>query len=562
MLKLGRYSHVGLLCSGLVLPAWAGGCKTPRDGRQTKLPNESSENFGDAAVEIPADRLPELASSLGLTAESLTGLLNRDKSLKAFKNSKLFYVCPTLDDLSKSLNMTRPDLDPNRAAAAALTPGELVNAVTPAQAFTLHSRPNAVKKIFLDFDGHETVGTVWNELVQRDTIVTPPYDRDGNISSFSQEELDNIFYMWRSVAEDYAPFDVDITTQDPGDAVLAGNGVRVAVGGSNSDWLGRSVAGVAAIGLFGDKYYSPAFVFPAQLASGLPKYVWEAISHETGHTLGLFHDGYTDLGEYYGGQGNWAPIMGAAYFKEITQFDRGEYTGANNAQDDFVTINGFLPYIPDNAGVSFASATTLKVPTMNRLGSISRRANQAYFKFTSRAGILNLKAQGVPLWLTYNQSNINLSMTLYNSSQKVLTRSVITKPGDTATFSYNIPTNGTYYVSIDGIGVGDPTVDGYSDFGSVGSYTLNLAANVAPVALASAKPTSGKAPLAVSFSSAGSQDPDGTIVGYAWNFGDGTTSTEQNPSKTYKTKGTRSVTLKVTDNSGATSVKSLSIKVY
>src|SRR5438552_2580711 len=50
------------------------------------------------------------------------------------------------------------------------------------------------------------------------------------------------------------------------------------------------------------------------------------------------------------------------------------------------------------------------------------------------------------------------------------------------------------------------------------------APNQAPIAKAAAAPMSGVAPLAVSFSSAGSSDPDGRIQSYSWEFGDGTTS--------------------------------------
>ena len=45
---------------------------------------------------------------------------------------------------------------------------------------------------------------------------------------------------------------------------------------------------------------------------------------------------------------------------------------------------------------------------------------------------------------------------------------------------------------------------------------------LAPVAVLTATPESGTAPLEVEFSSAGSSDPDGTITGYSWDFGDGT----------------------------------------
>lgn len=49
-----------------------------------------------------------------------------------------------------------------------------------------------------------------------------------------------------------------------------------------------------------------------------------------------------------------------------------------------------------------------------------------------------------------------------------------------------------------------------------------------------------------------SYDPDGTIVSWSWNFGDGGTSTVQNPVHTYPANGTYPVTLTVTDNDGAT----------
>jgi subtilisin family serine protease len=58
-----------------------------------------------------------------------------------------------------------------------------------------------------------------------------------------------------------------------------------------------------------------------------------------------------------------------------------------------------------------------------------------------------------------------------------------------------------------------------------------------------------------------SSDSDGTIVGHAWNFGDGTSSTAQNPSKTYSAAGTFSVMLSVTDNDSASSSATQSVTV-
>ena len=56
-----------------------------------------------------------------------------------------------------------------------------------------------------------------------------------------------------------------------------------------------------------------------------------------------------------------------------------------------------------------------------------------------------------------------------------------------------------------------------------------LQSNQAPVALISANSTSGPAPLNVSFSSAGSNDPEGQPITYSWDFGDGTSSTASSP---------------------------------
>jgi PKD repeat protein len=83
-----------------------------------------------------------------------------------------------------------------------------------------------------------------------------------------------------------------------------------------------------------------------------------------------------------------------------------------------------------------------------------------------------------------------------------------------------------------------------------------LGGNNPPVAVATANPTSGTAPLTVQFTGSASSDPDGDALSYSWDLnGDGSygDSTAANPSFTYTTAGTYRVTLRVTDARGASS---------
>ena len=86
-------------------------------------------------------------------------------------------------------------------------------------------------------------------------------------------------------------------------------------------------------------------------------------------------------------------------------------------------------------------------------------------------------------------------------------------------------------------------------------------ANVAPTAAITATPSSGLAPLTVTFDSSGSSDSDGTITTYAWNFGDLGTSADPNPVHLYTTAGSYTATLTITDDDGATDFDSVSITV-
>ena len=75
--------------------------------------------------------------------------------------------------------------------------------------------------------------------------------------------------------------------------------------------------------------------------------------------------------------------------------------------------------------------------------------------------------------------------------------------------------------------------------------------NQKPSAIFTANPTSGEAPLAVSLDATNSYDPDGNIVSYSWDLGDGETASGEKPDHVYSSSGNFIVELTVTDNGGA-----------
>ena len=81
-----------------------------------------------------------------------------------------------------------------------------------------------------------------------------------------------------------------------------------------------------------------------------------------------------------------------------------------------------------------------------------------------------------------------------------------------------------------------------------------------PIASANG-PYSGVAAQLISFSSAGSSDPDADPLQFAWTFGDGTTATDANPQHAYATAGTYSATLALSDGRGGTASATSSVVV-
>lgn len=356
--------------------------------------------------------------------------------------------------------------------------------LVPAGEFLLHSNPGATKRIFLDLDGNSTTGTNWNTSTGVATIVSPAYDIDNNPSSFSATELANIREIWERVSEDYLPFNVDVTTEDPGIEGLrkVGNsdtewGVRVIIGGTWQTVLPSlgSSGGWSYVGTFGNEIYGPAFVFSGSYGNNSTN-IGLAISHESGHCLGLNHDGDTSQ-EYYPGHGTgataWGPLMGAPFGLNLTQWSKGEYTGANNQEDDLaiisnLTTNGF-GYRNDDFGNSIATTSNLNfanATTISTTGIIERNTDLDFFRFNLAVG----GAATININPAVNGPNLDIEAKLYNASGTLLLTS---NPVNALNASFSTTlTAGTYYISIDGVGMGNPLTTGYTDYGSLGFYAI------------------------------------------------------------------------------------------
>lgn len=538
----GRVGVMGaaLIVVSLVL-AGAGGAgadaSRPSVGGATGGDGGGGTGGVDAVTEL-GSQLDTTAAHHGWTGTQLRTELLRDQRLRLDGRGGLYYVEPAAGPVTAA---------PTVSVATATVPQPLTST------FLLHSKPGATKVIYLDFDGHSTSGTLWNNG-RPDPIVSGPYDFDGVAGSFSDTEQQRIQYIWARVADDYAAQDVDVTTQDPGlealrkmTALDTNYGVRVVI--SDTNWYNVNAGGVAYVGSFNWDSDTPTFVFADQLGNGNEKYVAEAASHEAGHTVGLSHDGTSTVG-YYEGQGSWAPIMGVGYYKPVVQWSKGEYAGANNAQDDLAVMANYGVTIrPDDAGNTVATATALSGSgLLSGVGRIERRTDVDVFSFSTGAGPITVGV--VPT--NPHEPTLDAQARLLNGAGGVV---AVSNPASVGSPSIAVTVAaGTYYVEVDGVGEGTALSTGYSDYASLGEYDVTVTAqtsiNQPPTAVASVTPTSGTAPLTANYSSAGSGDPDGTIVSYLWSFSDGTTSSAENLTRTYSTAGTFDASLTVTDTDG------------
>jgi len=435
---------------------------------------------GETAIAALGGRLPEVAEFYGKSQQQLRELFQDDNSLWVNPEGQLFYAC--------ELHGADCGHAKTAEAAAAEVIAESIAPTDPSpydttQAFLLHSRPGASRVIHLDFDGHtDNTPGFWKA-----GAASPAYNISGNNPAiFEDDERNHIIEIWQRVAEDYAMFDIDVTTEEPNIEALRKTsssdvqfGMRCVIGGNGSTWYGASVGGVALSSTFSANQDVPCWVFPVGGTGFVPKNVAEAASHEVGHTLGLAHDGVEGGDGATMGQGNWAPIMGKSYYEPITHWSKGEYASPNNTQDDLaVMLSKGAVYRPDDHGGAVATATKLTADssTASVSGVIGRNTDLDFFRIDTVSGSLVINIKPTPLG-----ANLRLEVKLYDSGGVLLqtaTSADVSGASSGGTRPVTLTrtvTAGVFYFSVDGIGNGDPLTTGYTDYASLGQYTGTVA---------------------------------------------------------------------------------------
>jgi len=251
--------------------------------------------------------------------------------------------------------------------------------------------------------------------------------------------------------------------------------------------------GYSDIGSIASKSTEIAWVFYGNLINNVNDMVVTG-SHELGHTFGLTHDGSVAEGHYYGGQGNWGPIMGDNYktaARHVWQWSKGEYNNATdhdgnpNTQDDVAVIAGNtgVGYRKDEDGNTTSTAKSIIAETDGTVlgaknnGVITTRTDKDYFKFTTTGGAVTFNFQsGTKTW-TLDEGVLDIQARLLDASgtELLLSNPTIATAGPNNGLDASISTSiaaGTYYLEVDGVGYLDPKTTGYSDYSSCGYYEI------------------------------------------------------------------------------------------
>lgn len=334
----------------------------------------------------------------------------------------------------------------------------------------LRSRANAKGVLYLDFDGAVVTDPFWASGA---TINALP-------SGLSNEKISDI---WKVMAEDFRPFDVNVTTveSDYNNGKI-GSRMRCIFTPTTDAMPGSG--GVAYLGSFKWSGTTPCWAFNGTGSSATSDnavhYASMTGSHEYGHTFNLKHDGDTSQTgsskEYYGGHGtgvtSWGPIMGAPFDASVIQWSKGEYANASNTEDDVATISGSyfaLGYTVDDYANSPVLAQTipqLTKGTISAAGVIETSTDLDIFRLDCGTGTLSVSIAGAS-----PEPNLDAKLSLLNSSGTIVATA---DPTGTLSASLSSPVSqGIYYLRVASGSEPNGSTVGYTTYGSIGAYTLS-----------------------------------------------------------------------------------------
>lgn len=113
--------------------------------------------------------------------------------------------------------------------------------------------------LYLDFNGNHL--SSWRAGNKTFTdVTTPVWDMDGHPTRFNAAEQAIIREVWSRVAEDFAPFNINVSTDYYGD-FANGKAFQACIGGDNTDWLHDDASGIRSIGSFHDGEPTVVFAF-------------------------------------------------------------------------------------------------------------------------------------------------------------------------------------------------------------------------------------------------------------------------------------------------------------
>ena len=349
----------------------------------------------------------------------------------------------------------------SEGSGAATLPTSSVTITSQIDVPLLNSRPSAKTVLYLDFIGGKVQDPMWvgGKLI------------DAKPAYYTADQIKTTFDV---TAERYAAFNVNVTT-DLAAYTSAPVGRRMRIILTTTNVL-SGYGGYAYIGSLkyaGTSLYSPGiFCFAFVNNVGNAKNAGEVCAHELGHTFGLSHDGTIapNASTYYAGQGDWAPIMGVTYYKPIAQWSKGEYTKANNKQDDISIIAAVVGAGTLNTGfTAFSNLTAPQVldGTLSITDTISNNTTSRYFVINPvNSGSLQVNVK-VP-----NYGALNAAVELRDSTGQTILSKVNTVNNLSAQLTTNV-TPGKYIIKVYGEGEGSPTVTGYSSYGSIGSFVIS-----------------------------------------------------------------------------------------